>query len=66
MAQKENTADLIGGVNLGSQDAQVQRAMLDMSTAAQIKDSLQLGGSLLRGIQQYFSRNPPLARNRKI
>jgi N-acetylmuramoyl-L-alanine amidase len=126
MAQKENTADLIGGVNLGSQDAQVQRAMLDMSTAAQIKDSLQLGGSLLReiggvgrlhkprveqagfavlkapdipsvlvetafisnpqeeeklrsedyqkqltdallrGIQQYFSRNPPLARNRGI
>jgi N-acetylmuramoyl-L-alanine amidase len=66
MAQKENTADLIGGVNLGSQDAQVQRAMLDMSTAAQIKDSLQLGGSLLRGIHQYFSRNPPLARSRGI
>jgi N-acetylmuramoyl-L-alanine amidase len=126
MAQKENKADLIGGINLGSQDAQVQRALLDMSTAAQIKDSLQLGGSLLReiggvgrlhkprveqagfavlkapdipsvlvetafisnpqeeeklgseayqkqltdalmrGILQYFSRNPPLARNRSI
>ena len=126
MAQKENTADLIGGINLGSQDAQVQRTMLDMSTAAQIKDSLKLGDSLLReiggvgrlhkprveqagfavlkapdipsvlvetafisnpqeeeklrsedyqkqlteallrGIQQYFSRNPPLARNRSI
>ena len=50
MAQKENKADLIGGINLGSQDAQVQRALLDMSTAAQIKDSLQLGGSLLREI----------------
>lgn len=50
MAQKENKADLIGGLNLGAQDAQVQRAMLDMSTAAQIKDSLQLGGSLLREI----------------
>ena len=50
MAQKENKADLIGGLNLGSQDAQVQRALLDMSTAAQIKDSLQLGGSLLREI----------------
>ena len=126
MAQKENKADLIGGINLGTQDAQVQRALLDMSTAAQIKDSLQLGSSLLReiggvgrlhkprveqagfavlkapdipsvlvetafisnpeeeeklrseayqkqltdalmrGILQYFSRNPPLARNRSI
>ena len=126
MAQKENKADLIGGMNLGSQDNQVQRALLDMSTAAQIKDSLQLGGSLLReigsvgrlhkprveqagfavlkapdipsvlvetafisnpeeeeklrsesyqklltealmrGIQQYFARNPPLARHRSI
>ena len=126
MAQKENKADLIGGMNLGSQDNQVQRALLDMSTAAQIKDSLQLGGSLLReigsvgrlhkprveqagfavlkapdipsvlvetafisnpeeeeklrseayqkqltealmrGIQQYFARNPPLARHRGL
>ena len=124
MAQKENKADLIGGLNLGNQDAQVQRALLDMSTTAQIKDSLQLGHALLRqiggvgrlhkprveqagfavlkapdipsvlvetafisnpeeeeklrseryqdqlvdalmrGIVQYFSRNPPLARNR--
>jgi N-acetylmuramoyl-L-alanine amidase len=126
MAQKENKADDIGGVNLGGQDTQVQRAMLDMSTAAQIKDSLSLGNSLLReigsvgrlhkprveqagfavlkapdipsvlvetafisnpeeeeklrseayqkqlteallrGILQYFARNPPLARNRSI
>jgi N-acetylmuramoyl-L-alanine amidase len=126
MAQKENKADLIGGINLGNQDAQVQRALLDMSTAAQIKDSLQLGSHLLRqiggvgrlhkprveqagfavlkapdipsvlvetafisnpeeeeklrsesyqqkltdalmrGILQYFSRNPPLARNRSL
>ncbi|MFM8864960.1 MAG: N-acetylmuramoyl-L-alanine amidase [Limnohabitans sp.] len=124
IAQKENKADLIGGINLGSQDAQVQQALLDMSTSAQIKDSLQLGhamlreigsvgrlhkprveqagfavlkapdipsvlvetafisnpeeeeklrseryqdqlvDALMRGIVQYFSRNPPLARNR--
>ncbi|MEY3612408.1 MAG: N-acetylmuramoyl-L-alanine amidase AmiC precursor [Pseudomonadota bacterium] len=50
MAQKENKADVIGGVNLGGQDSQVQRALLDMSTAAQIKDSLTLGNSLLREI----------------
>ena len=50
MAQKENKADLIGGINLGSQDAQVQHALLDMSTTAQIKDSLQLGHAMLREI----------------
>ena len=50
MAQKENKADLIGGINLGVKDAQVQRALLEMSTAAQIKDSLHLGGALLREI----------------
>jgi N-acetylmuramoyl-L-alanine amidase len=126
MAQKENKADMIGGVNLGEQESQVKRAMLDMSTSAQIKDSLSLGNSLLReigsvgrlhkprveqagfavlrapdipsvlvetafisnpeeekklrstayqkqiteallrGILQYFSQNPPLARNRDI
>ena len=126
MAQQENKADLIGGLHLGPQEAQVQRALLDMSTTAQIRDSLQLGArllgeignigrlhkprveqagfavlkapdipsvlvetafisnpeeeeklrsaayqqqltdALLRGILQYFSRNPPLARNRAI
>jgi N-acetylmuramoyl-L-alanine amidase len=47
MADKENKADLIGGINVQSRDAVVQRAMLDMSTTAQINDSLKLGGALL-------------------
>ena len=124
MAAKENKADMVGGLNVRAKDAQVKRALLDMSTAAQIKDSLQLGGAMLkeigrvgklhkprveqagfavlkapdipsvlveaafisnpdeeaklnsdayldqladalmRGIEGYFSRNPPLARNR--
>ena len=124
MAAKENKADVIGGLNVRARDVQVKRALLDMSTAAQIKDSLQLGGAMLkeigrvgklhkprveqagfavlkapdipsvlveaafisnpdeeaklnsdayqdqladalmRGIDAYFSRNPPLARNR--
>jgi len=34
-------------VNVGVQDQHVQRAMLDMSTTAQINDSLKLGGVLL-------------------
>ncbi|MBC5782394.1 N-acetylmuramoyl-L-alanine amidase [Ramlibacter sp. USB13] len=126
IADKENKADLIGGVNIKSQDQHVMRAMLDMSTTAQIKDSLKLGSALLgeignvgrlhkaqveqagfavlkapdipsvlvetafisnpeeeaklrsgdyqeqladalmRGIERYFSRNPPLARNRPL
>ena len=126
MADKENRADLIGGVNVKMQDAHVARALLDMSTTAQINDSLKLGGALLgeighvgplhkrkveqagfavlkapdipsvlvetafisnpeeearlrsddyqeqladaimRGINRYFQRNPPLARNRTL
>ncbi len=124
MAAKENKADLIGGLNVKAKDATVQRALLDMSTTAQINDSLKLGNNLLgeikrvgklhkpkveqasfavlkapdipsvlveaafisnpkeeaklnsdeyqnqladalmRGIEGYFSKNPPLARNR--
>lgn len=48
MADKENAADVIGGVNTKAvKDAGVLRAMLDMSTSAQIKDSLKLGGEVL-------------------
>jgi N-acetylmuramoyl-L-alanine amidase len=48
MAQRENAADLVGGINVATvQDKQVMQAMLDMSTAAQIKDSLKLGNEVL-------------------
>jgi len=48
MAQRENSADAVGGLNtLTVKDRNVLRAMLDMSTAAQIKDSLQLGADVL-------------------
>jgi N-acetylmuramoyl-L-alanine amidase len=51
MASRENAADLVGGVNAGTvKDAQVLRAMLDMSTTAQIKDSLKLGSEVLQRI----------------
>lgn len=52
MAKQENRADLIGGLNIKSQDAAVQRALLDMSTTAQIKDSLKLGSAMLGQIKQ--------------
>ena len=126
LANKENSADLVGGVNVRTQDQHVMRALIDMSTTAQINDSLKLGSALLgeignvgrlhkgkveqagfavlkapdipsvlvetafisnpdeeaklrssdyqeqladalmRGIQRYFARNPPLARNRSV
>ncbi len=47
MADKENSADLVGGVNVKAKDSQVQRALLDMSTTAQINDSLKLGSAVL-------------------
>jgi N-acetylmuramoyl-L-alanine amidase len=47
IADKENSADLVGGVNVKAKDAQVQKALLDMSTTAQINDSLKLGGAML-------------------
>ena len=48
MAERENAADQVGGVNIGAvRDAQILQAMLDMSTTAQIKDSLSLGREVL-------------------
>ena len=126
MADKENKADRVGGLNVKAKDAQVKHALFDMSTTAQINDSLKLGSAMLgeigrvgklhkpkveqagfavlkapdipsvlveaafisnpeeeaklnsdeyqeqladalmRGIQGYFSKNPPLARNRTL
>jgi len=50
MAQRENEADLIGGVNLGTHNAQVAKVLLDLSTAAQINDSMRVGGKVLSEI----------------
>jgi N-acetylmuramoyl-L-alanine amidase len=51
IAQKENAADLVGGAAAPAvKDAQVLRAMLDMSTTAQIKDSLKIGREVLERI----------------
>lgn len=47
MANKENASDLVGGVNVKARDAQTMRILLDMSTTAQIQDSLKLGRTVL-------------------
>lgn len=124
LANKENSADLIGGINIKSHYKQLASVLLDLSTTAQINDSMKLGravlseigginklhkgaveqagfavlkapdipsilietafisnpeeeakladnayqdqmaDAVLKGIQKYFSHNPPLARNR--
>jgi N-acetylmuramoyl-L-alanine amidase len=126
MADQENKADQVGGLNIKVKDAQVKHALFDMSTTAQISDSLKLGSAMLgeigrvgklhkprveqasfavlkapdipsvlveaafisnpeeeaklnsdayqdqladalmRGIEAYFSKNPPLARKRAV
>ncbi len=126
LADKENAADGVGGVNIQVRDKALRQTLLDMSTTAQINDSLQLGDAMLgeigrvgklhkprveqagfavlkapdipsvlvetafisnpdeeerlrdtgfqnkladalmRGIERYFARNPPLARSRAI
>ena len=52
MAARENKADQVGGLNVKVRDATVQRALLDMSTAAQINDSLKFGSTLLSEIRR--------------
>ncbi|HEY3537106.1 MAG TPA: N-acetylmuramoyl-L-alanine amidase [Trinickia sp.] len=50
MANKENASDLIGGINVKTADETVNRALFDMSTTAQIRDSLRYGSFVLREI----------------
>lgn len=50
LANKENAADAVGGVNIKSKDVNVLKALLDMSTTAQINDSLHLGRAVIKEI----------------
>ena len=50
LAQRENAADLIGGVNLDVNDPVLARTLLDLSQTAQISDSLKVGRQILDGI----------------
>ncbi len=47
LANKENAADLVGGVNLGVKDPYLARTLLDLSQTATINDSLKLGKDVL-------------------
>ena len=59
MANQENRADAVGGLNIQTRDAHVQRALFDMSTTAQINDSLKLGGEMLGNIRRIGKLHKP-------
>src|SRR5512143_864137 len=59
MARRENDADLIGGINLASADKHLARVLLDLSTTAQINDSLKLGNSVLRELERVNRLHKP-------
>jgi N-acetylmuramoyl-L-alanine amidase len=50
LAQKENAADLVGGVNIDVKDPMLARTLLDLSQTATISDSLKLGKAVLQEI----------------
>ena len=53
LAQRENRADLIGGVDLDRRDPMLARTLLDLSQTAQISDSLKVGRHVLDGFSTH-------------
>ena len=52
LASKENSADRVGGINLSSApEREVRQLLLDLSTTAQINDSLRVGNSVLEELR---------------
>lgn len=47
LANRENSADLVGGVNFGVKDPHLARTLLDLSQTATLNDSLKLGRAVL-------------------
>jgi N-acetylmuramoyl-L-alanine amidase len=50
LAQKENAADLIGGINVGVKDSHLARTLLDLSQTATLNDSTKLAKAMLNEI----------------
>lgn len=59
IARKENTADLIGGSVITTRDKNVNSAILDMSTTAQIRESLRFGSTVLKEIGRFAKLHKP-------
>lgn len=47
LAQKENDADLVGGVSLGDMDPMLQEVLLDLSMTATVATSLDMGDKVI-------------------
>ncbi len=59
LANKENAADLIGGVNIGVKDPVLARTLLDLSQTATINDSLKLGKAVLGELDRVGDLHKP-------
>ena len=59
MAKQENKADKVGGLNMSIKDEHLKRTLLDMSTTAQINDSLKLGTEMLNQLKNYEKLHKP-------
>jgi N-acetylmuramoyl-L-alanine amidase len=59
MARRENDADLIGGIDLGTHDPGLARVLLDLSTTAQISESLRFGNAVLRELERVNDLHKP-------
>jgi N-acetylmuramoyl-L-alanine amidase len=59
MARRENDADRIGGIDLARHDPELARVLLDLSTTAQINDSLKFGNAVLRELERINRLHKP-------
>ncbi len=62
LARRENAADAVGGVDINARirkDPNALKAVLDMSTAAQIKDSMRLGAEVLGQLDRVGDLHKP-------
>lgn len=50
LAQKENAADLVGGVNVGVKDAHLAKTLLDLSQTATLNDSAKVAKAVLKEV----------------
>jgi N-acetylmuramoyl-L-alanine amidase len=53
LAQTENDADLIGGVNLGDKDPVLQGVLLDLSMTATVATSLDMGDKVMAQMKKF-------------
>jgi N-acetylmuramoyl-L-alanine amidase len=59
LANKENDADLIGGVNLDVKDRYLAQTLLDLSQTATIDHSLRLGSAVLKNLGSVNTLHKP-------